>query len=93
MADRRAAAAASRRAVVAGLSDDAVYDALFVAAQGEPGAPPSTFEPPRPDSPAPGHEQFTGQHIHQHSDYQGGVHVHLHTHAGDASHDHDRGSQ
>jgi hypothetical protein len=35
---------------------------------------------------APGHVEYRGQHVHEHSDYQRGRHVHAHTHAGDASH-------
>jgi hypothetical protein len=33
------------------------------------------------------HTSYSGAHVHEHSDYQGGSHTHAHSHAGDASHD------
>lgn len=42
---------------------------------------------------APGHEEFTGAHMHEHPAYQQGdngpaEHSHVHEHFGDANHDH-----
>ena len=68
---------ARRRAVHGSgrISDTALYEKLFGAA-----------DPPG-HGPVPGHKPMTAQHAHEHSDYAGGVHDHVHTHTGDASHE------
>jgi hypothetical protein len=79
-------AAAQRQ--LADMSDSDLYSALFTASAGEPGAPLPAFDA-RPGA-APGHEAYTGTHLHEHASYNGagGRHAHPHTHEGDGNHDH-----
>jgi hypothetical protein len=74
-ADRRAAAAVQRAVQAASLTDDELREALFAGRVYEDHHAAGAAA-------APGHVEFTGQHVHEHSDYSGGRHVHPHSHGG-----------
>jgi hypothetical protein len=86
-AERRHQAVEAAATAAGLLADDELHSLLFGDHQFAAGGAEAAA--------SPGHQAFTGQHIHQHPAYQqgdsGAKHSHPHTHAGDRNHDHHSG--